>query len=42
VDVTNRKEAEYRARVAQQREAQRQQSELHRKQIDESASDIQF
>lgn len=42
VDETNRKESEYRARVTQQREAQRQQSELHRKQIDESVSDIQF
>jgi len=42
VDETNRKEAEYRARVVQQREAQQQQSELHRKQIEDSASDIQF
>lgn len=42
VDETNKKEAEYRARVAQQQEAERQRSELHRKHINDSAEDIQF
>jgi hypothetical protein len=42
VDETNRKEADYRARLAQQQEAERQQSEAHWKQINDSAGDIQF
>ncbi|MDB6152456.1 MAG: hypothetical protein JWL90_909 [Chthoniobacteraceae bacterium] len=42
VDETNRKEAEYQTRLARQRETERKQSEQHRKQINDSASDIQF
>jgi hypothetical protein len=42
VDETNRKEADYRAHLARQQEADRQRRELHRKQINDSASDIQF
>jgi hypothetical protein len=42
VDETNKKEAEYRARLARQQEAQQRKSESHRREIDDSAGDIQF
>ena len=42
ITETNRKEAEFQARLARQQEAERQRNELHRKQIDDSAGDIQF
>ncbi len=42
VQETNRKEAAHLARLARQQEAQRQESELHRKLIRDSSNDIQF